>query len=232
MCVLTDLCLLATSQWSVSFLAIFWNEITLIWLPASSGGSQWFYQRPMVIAPTIGWRFPATEHPQPIWDWIRIQLLQMKLTGESNEPWQSWLVKNAELTPPLQKKSQPVARCLGVGNAFWLLRLRRGVSWHSASNGHWRNHWMEDSKLHRQHLPGYWLSAVLMWRCWWPYVTWQGIGGWTPLALDISGCWSRSWCSVLSWRQSTHRNGLVRWCDGPMSCSYPWWLLSLAKWWF
>jgi hypothetical protein len=42
----------------------------------------------------------------------------MTLIGESNEPWQSFLVKNAELTPPLQKKSQPVARCLGVRNAF------------------------------------------------------------------------------------------------------------------
>ena len=71
----------------------------------------------MVIAPTIGWRFPATEHPQPIWDGIRIQLLRMTLIGESNEPWQSCFVKNAELTPPLQKKSQPFARCLGVGNA-------------------------------------------------------------------------------------------------------------------
>ena len=61
----------------------------------------------MVIAPTIGWRFPAKEHPRPIWDGIRIQLLQLTLIGESNVPGKSCLVKNAELTPPLQKKSQP-----------------------------------------------------------------------------------------------------------------------------
>jgi len=40
----------------------------------------------MVIAPTIGWRFPATENPSSLWIDIWIQLLKMMLTGESNEP--------------------------------------------------------------------------------------------------------------------------------------------------
>jgi len=40
----------------------------------------------MVIAPTIGWKFPATENPSSLWIDIWIQLLKMMLNGESNEP--------------------------------------------------------------------------------------------------------------------------------------------------
>ena len=64
----------------------------------------------MVIAPTIGWRFPATENPSSLWIVIWIQLLKMMLTGESNETLKGGWEPNAELTPFLQKKNQPFAR--------------------------------------------------------------------------------------------------------------------------
>ena len=41
---------------------------------------------------------------------IWMLLLQMMLTGESNEPLKGGWEPNAELTPFLQKKSQPFAR--------------------------------------------------------------------------------------------------------------------------
>ena len=48
---------------------------------------------------------------------IWMLLLQMMLTGESNEPLKGSWEPNAELTPFLQKKSQPVPLCLGGRNA-------------------------------------------------------------------------------------------------------------------
>ena len=60
----------------------------------------------MVIAPTIGWRFPATENPRSVWIDIWILLIKMMLTGESNEPLEGCLGQNAELTPPVEKRSQ------------------------------------------------------------------------------------------------------------------------------
>ena len=41
---------------------------------------------------------------------ISMLLLQMMLTGESNEPLKGGWELNAELTPFLQKKNQPFAR--------------------------------------------------------------------------------------------------------------------------
>ena len=48
---------------------------------------------------------------------IWMLLLQMMLTGESNKPLEGCWGQNAEPTSSLQKKNQPVALCLGGGNA-------------------------------------------------------------------------------------------------------------------
>ena len=80
---------------------------------------------------------------------------------------------------------------------IWLLPFIRGVSWHSAPNGYWRNHWMEDSKLHRKHLSGKWFSSVLIWRCWWPNEKQQGVGGCDFTAPESSECLARMEWSFL-----------------------------------
>ena len=135
------------------------------------------FHRPIVIAPTIGCKFPATELPILLWIGIWIQLLQMMLTSESNEPLEGCWGYNAELTPSLQKKMS--AGC-SLPRRWKCCSVSPGCGEESqpesAPNGHWRNYWMEDSKLHGKLLPGYWLCAVLMSRWCCPHERWQGTG--------------------------------------------------------
>ena len=113
---------------------------------------------------------------------------------------------------------------------IWLLPFIRGVSWHSAPNGYWRNHWMEDSKLHRKHLTGKWFSAVLIWRCWCPNEQQQGVGGCDFMHKAVLDAWLKWNDLFFCWKVPWLGFGLASFCDGTM-CFDTYYGQSISEYW-
>ena len=85
----------------------------------------------------------------------------MMLTSESNELLGGCWSHHAEVTPSLQKKMSAGCSPPRRGKCcFDYPGCGEESQPESAPNGHWRNYWMEDSKLHGNLLPGYWLCAL------------------------------------------------------------------------
>ena len=140
----------------------------------------------MVIAPTIGWRFPATEHPWSLWMGIWMLLLQMMLTGESNEPLKGGWEPNAELTPFLQKKNQPFARWLVAVHVFLTppveqrSQLTLSAQWSSL-------HWMVEV-LQCNNLTDHGICFFLR------------TDSWDPMSrVNVHSCSPKHWTSCVHW---------------------------------
>ena len=140
----------------------------------------------MVIAPTIGWRFPAMEHPWSLWMGIWMLLLQMMLTGKSNELLQGGWEPNAELTPFLQKKNQPFARWLVSVHVFLTppveqrSQLTLSAQWSSL-------HWMVEV-LQCNNLTDHGICFFLR------------TDSWDPMSrVNVHSCSPKHWTSCVHW---------------------------------